>query len=373
MKKNMIAVAAVVMTITATMAGMTSCSNEDYLDGMGLQQSEAMSQNQGQEPDDPNLLMIREELKTQMLMSAICDVDSVPGSGTATYTPRIGKVLYSATPTVYYTVADTPEEAEAYYYDIVSALQDSTGMASIGHAVMQGDIRLTFTPGGAANETGRLVIDCPRLKDVITTLVYVPKAAWPENISSPIPFMSLVKEKSTGHIFLCLREAFGCQGILLTFDGGWIDDRFESDWQGTFYMKKYCAKQEVFNCLGRAIETRGTAVAEMMQMVCDRIPWDNITRNVLGKLYYERETMDFDCEYSYRKGRWWLATNYYIDLYKAKFENRKYTGYKKHYEHKSRPSLSIPSFAIYFNAQTPVNDLYEFIYKPGSSTKKNRG
>ena len=36
MKKNMIAVAAVVMTITATMAGMTSCSNEDYLDGMGL-------------------------------------------------------------------------------------------------------------------------------------------------------------------------------------------------------------------------------------------------------------------------------------------------------------------------------------------------
>ena len=124
---------------------MTSCSNEDYLDGMGLQQSEAMSQNQEQEADDPNSLMIREELKTQMLMSAICDVDSVPGSGTATYTPRVGKVLYSATPTVYYTVADTPEEAEAYYYDIVSALQDSTGMASIGHAVMQGDIRLTFT------------------------------------------------------------------------------------------------------------------------------------------------------------------------------------------------------------------------------------
>mgnify|MGYP007013882925 CR=1 FL=1 len=140
MKKNMITTAVAIMALTAAITVMTSCSKDDGLDGMGLQQSEAMSQNQEQEPDDPNLLMIREELKTQMLMSAICDVDSVPGSGTATYTPRVGKVLYSATPTVYYTVADTPEEAEAYYYDIVSALQDSTGMASIGHAVMQGDI-----------------------------------------------------------------------------------------------------------------------------------------------------------------------------------------------------------------------------------------
>lgn len=366
MKRAVINVALAMMVVTTTMAGFTSCSSDELHEGV------EQKQDKEQEPDDLNSARIHEELKTQLLVDALCDADSVPGSGVATYTPRVGEALYSATPTVCYTVADTPEEAEAAYQDLVSVLRDESG-TPVAHEVRQGDVHLSFTPGTGGSETGRLIVDCPRLSNVLTALIFVPKAAWPENYSSPIPFMSLVRNKSNGRIYLCVREPYGCKGILLTFDGGWCDEYFDSDWQGTFYMYMKCAKLEAFQCLGNAMRTRDDAVADMMQMVCDRIEWNNTTRKTLGALYYERKKMIFDSDYSYHKGRWWFATNYYIDKRMAKFDNRVYEAQTKSYEHKAKPSKNLPSASVYFDTRLNTDGKWEFIYKPGSSTKRNRG
>ena len=374
--KKMRKVAAIVIAMVA-MTGLTSCSDEETHEGLSAQELATVA-----EPDDPNAAAIGEKLKAELLLSALCEVDST--SGRTVYTPHVGKALYSATPTVLYTVADTPTEAEATYQCIVSALQNESGSATVGHDVRQDDVHLTFTAGDGISESGRIVVDCPRLKDVMTALVFVPKAAWPENdVTSPIPFLSLVRHKGNGRIYLCVREPFGCDGILLTFDGGWVDDGFDSSWQGKFTMYKDCAKQEVFNCLGIALKTREDAMASMMQAVCDRIDGHNQTRRTLGKIYYGRETVldyankynetpkvEFDCEYSYKKGRWWLRTNYYIDKKMATFTNRVYKGTTNHYEHKQKPTKTNPSSSIYFNMQLNVDQDYEFIYKPGASSKR---
>ena len=199
--------------------------------------------NKSEQPEeDLNSAIMKENLEANMMLAGLCDIDSIPGGGTVTYTPRVGKALYSATPTVYYAIANSAEEARNIYEGIVACIRtDSLDTTPYPSDVKRSDVHLTFGAGSAVGETGRIAVDCPRLKDVLTSIVFLTDATWPENdTATPFNFLSLWHQKSTDRYYLCVREAKGSPGMMITWESGWWEDWFDSDWQGKFSLYADC-------------------------------------------------------------------------------------------------------------------------------------
>ena len=119
MKKNAFqnSLSAMALTLLTMVMSLTTvgCSNDEIFD--------APTTSTPQEElglSDAELAQLEETTAANMMLKALCDIDST--SGKTTYTPHVGKVLYSATPTVRYMVADSKEEAEREYTNIVLAL-----------------------------------------------------------------------------------------------------------------------------------------------------------------------------------------------------------------------------------------------------------
>ena len=355
MKKLLMMSAILAMAMAAM---LTACSSDDNDD------------NKTEQPEvDVNSAAIHEELEANMMLAGLCDIDSVPGGGTVTYTPRIGKALYSATPTIYYTVANSPEEARGIYEGIIAFVRtDSLDTTAFPSDVKRGDVRLTFGAGSGDGETGRITVDCPRVNDVLTTVVFLTDEAWPENdVSSPFNFLSFWHQKSTDRYYLCVREAKGSSGMMITWESGWWEDWFDSDWQGKFSLWADCPKQEVYTALGNAMQYNSNKFQNMMNaMNKSSIPHTSgKTWDMLDDFWnHPKNTRYFDCDYSYSKGRWWLATNYYITVRRATVENRSVSLWQTYCEHEYYPLKKRGSYSFYFNQDyNNKNGDWEAIYR----------
>lgn len=336
---------------------LASCSKDD-------------DDNKSEQPEeDLNSAIIKENLEANMMLAGLCDIDSVPGGGTVTYTPRLGKALYSATPTVYYTVANSPEEARGIYEGIIAFIRtDSLDTTAFPSDIKRGDVHLTFGAGSGEGETGRITVDCPRVNDKITNVVFLTDEAWPENdVSTPFNFLSLWHQKSTDRYYLCVREAKGSPGMMITWESGWWEDWFDSDWQGKFSLWADCPKQEVYTALGNAMQYNSNKFQSMMNaMNKSSIPHtSDKTWDMLNDFWnYSQYTRYFDCDYSYSKGRWWFATNYYITVRRATVKNRSVSLWQTYCEHQSYPLKKRGSYSFYFNNDyNNKNGDWEAIYR----------
>ena len=321
-----------------------------------------------QPEEDLNSAVIKEELEANMMLAGLCNIDSVPGVGTVTYTPRVGKALYSATPTIYYAVANSPEEARSIYEGIIAFVRtDSLDTTAFPSDVKRGDVHLTFGAGSGEGETGRIVVDCPRVKDVLTSVVFMTDAAWPENdVASPFNFLSLWHQKSTDRYYLCVREAKGNDGILITWESGWWEDWFDSDWQGKFSLWADCPKQEAYTALGNAMQYNSNKFQKMMDaMNKSNIPHTtDKTWDMLDTFWNYNVNRHFDCDYSYSKGRWWLATNYYITVRRATVKGRSVSLWQTYSEHEYYPLKNRGSHSMYFGqSYNNKNGDWEAIYR----------
>ena len=185
--------AATVFTLTTV-----SCSKED--DALNVM------------PEVPETadMQAADEQKTQALLEALCEVDD---QTKAIGQPRLGRVLYPGTATISYAIANTREEAQKRYRTLISNIEE--GLTATD--VRQGDIHLTFTEGCGDGETGRIIVDCPRLQQVLTAIIFITEARWPENedVASQINFLSVWRNKKTKQVFACVKPANPDTGYLL--------------------------------------------------------------------------------------------------------------------------------------------------------------
>ncbi len=373
--KTMIAsVAALVFALPLSLA---SCSDKDsstdYVETKTFKESEAlvgevhtsdMPVPQGIAPEAAQEAIDRNNMKTEMLMSQLCEVDSTPGCYDAKYTPVRGEVLYATAPTSYYVIAFNAEHAESIYQSIVSVLQEGGMTVTMPNEVTQGDIHLRYIPGdGTDGILGRISVDCPRLKNILTTIIFITDAAYPNNDTiTPCQHLSVWKQVKTGYHFICLREAKGGKGLLVTWDGGWTEKWFkDSYWQWDFSLSDGCMHQDHYDLLVGGMIFYPDRFKSVIDVIKKDAGQKNATCQMLSDMFYHSSSnRRCVCDYSAHMGRWWCRTNWYVDLRWVDVKDKKVYKHSDHYEHRSWPtdkshSSFIIEFTQYDNAQFKDN------------------
>ena len=77
-----------------------------------------------QEVEDVEAAQKREDMKTEGIMQSLCEIIEHE-DGSIEYQPRIGAAIYEVSPTIYYTTAESLEEAEGRYYNLIGASNSS--------------------------------------------------------------------------------------------------------------------------------------------------------------------------------------------------------------------------------------------------------
>jgi len=288
---------------------LTACSKDDDND------------NGTQEDDAIEVARIREKLDAELMTNALCSYNAE----TATYTPRIGEAINAPTPTIYYAIANTVDEARSKFESIVAVTRtDSLDTTPLPNDVTRGDVHLTFAASTAAGETARINVDCPRLAVVLTTIVFIPETAWPENgdLVTPYDFLSCWREKSTGRIYICTRNGFGGSGQMLTFDGGWTDKWFKDKtyWQGEFYQWENTATEEALKGLCDGMLNSPDKFQKMFEQMGKKAGGSR-TYNIVKSLYVDRGTLTFDLDFSWDTV--WYRFYYYYYVKKNYFTFRR--------------------------------------------------
>lgn len=330
-------IAMTAFTACAMTMGFASCSDDKE-----IPDSTPKTEVKTQEGDTNSEEMFR-KLAVEMMTRSLCDIDSV--GGTAKYTPTIGTPIVAATPTVLYAVANSVEEAEMRYQCIVSVLDtDTLSNDPMPHSVSEGDMHLTFTPGQEGGETGRISVECPRLKDVVSSVVFLSSDSWPQNDTpSPFNFLSVWYKKDLDRYYICLRDAKGgAAGIMLSLDPGTkgfeLDNFHDSDWQDNFEMFVGCGLQEHFEILVNSMKWNENRWNAMFNKIAEKVPHRYQTYDMLDDIKnYPNVLRIFDCDYNWEKGRWWFAKNYYIDKRVVKIKNKAVERVTWHFEHESWP------------------------------------
>ena len=319
-------------------------------------------------------------MQAELMMKALCKYDST----TAVYTPRIGEAIQAPTPTIYYAIANTVEQARSRYEDIVSFLRtetaDNTKTADPDETseplptdVSRGDIHVSFAASSADGETARITVDCPRLANVLTSIVFIPETAWPENADVPNPFnyMSCWREKTTGRIYICTQECKGGKGIMLTLDGGWGEDWFtEYDhWQGKFYLWKNTASYDAFRGLSDAYKYSPDKLKYMNAALQKSYP-NSTTAGYMRNFVEYGSTYIFDCdfdyEYSYDHHVWWAYNCWDVTIKRLYFNPYSHDVKTHHtdYTHKQVPQRTNPSHSFDFDRSYQKDDkVWEVVYR----------
>jgi len=346
MKKSIILVIVGALALT-----LSSCSNDN----------ETATEEQEQEALDAS---IRESLKTRGIMKALCQIDTLD-NGKLSYTPRIGKALESATPTVYYTIGYDLEDARQTFNGIIVALNEDEEKDLNVDEVRQGNIHLKFSESNTPGEVARITVDCPDLKDVLTEIVFITEERWPANDgASPFNLLSIWRYQN--RIYVCVRDATSDEGIMLTFDGGWSEDWFKkySFWQGEFYLWEHTASSEAIKNLSHLLLYKNNFYKTMLDKMKERV--SNPSR--IWEDAYSGLTMYFDHDYTYDHGLWLFFNCYYVDLHKSVINNRykyDFSEWTVHFEHDIQPYRGRPSHEIRFNPGFNMSG-WECIYKGGT-------
>ena len=366
MKKLMTMSAILAMAMGLT---LTACSSDDDNDN-----------NSTQEENAAEVARIQEQMQADLMMKALCEYDST----TATYTSRIGEAINAPTPTIYYAIANTVEQARSRYEDIVSFLRTETSESTktadpdvasepLPTDVTRGDIHVSFAASSAAGEVARINVDCPRLANVLTAIVFIPEEAWPENadVVAPFNYMSCWREKSTGRIYICTQECKGGKGIMLTLDGGWEEDWFKKYdyWQGEFYLWKETASYDAFRGLSDAYKYSPDRLNFMNNALQKSYP-STTTAGYMRNFVEYGSTYIFDCDFDYDYSydhHLWRFYNCWDVTIKRLYFNPYTHDVKTHntdYTHKQVPQRTNPSHEFTFDRGDKRDDnVWEAIYR----------
>ena len=333
---------------------LTACSSDDD------------DNNNGTGEEDPaELAQIREKLDAELMMKALCEYDNE----TATYTPRIGEAINAPTPTIYYAIANSVDEARSKYESIVSVTRtDSLDTTPLSSDVTRGNVHLTFSPSTADGETARINVECPQLKDVLTAIVFIPEAAWPENdVATPYDFLSCWREKSTGNIYICTRNGYGGSGRMLTFDGGWSYDWFtEHDyWQGKFYQWENTADEDALRGLCDGMVNSPDKFQKMFDKLGQQAGGSR-TYSIVKSLYVDRGTLTFGLDYTWDTVLYRFYFYYHVkkNYFTIRRSDNAWWKWTHEYKQKSTPGTGEPSHSFNFGRTEKRDDSkWEVIYR----------
>ena len=268
----------VLKSITLMMAmglTLTACSSDDDNDST-------------QTVSEAELAKIREETEAEIMYEQLCMKDTTQGANV--YVSRIGKVLYPITPTVYYTIANSLEEARDYYETIVGvASNDSVVTSPMPDDVKRGDVHVSFAASSAQGEVAQITVDCPRLKNVVTSIVFLTDDAWPENdLASPFNFLSLWQYEPNGNYYLTVRDSKGGMGLMLTFDSGWtiaktLKIEYWGNAEAVFYENM--ASLDCFKALASCMRYNADKFQKMMNAFAEHGDTNSKTYQVLKRLW----------------------------------------------------------------------------------------
>lgn len=337
-------------TIILILAGITvlsfsCCSNDDTTEKEQEAQEAA----------------IRESLKTQGIMNALCEIDSIE-NGTLTYTPRIGVALEPSTPTIFYTIGYDLTYARSTFQSIISSLNFSEEDNMRINEIRQEDIHLTFSESTASGEIARIKVDCPKLKNVLTEIVFIPEERWPTNDNAS-PFNLLSIWKYDGLFYVCVKKAESESGIMLNLDGVPGREEFKEDtyWQGSFSLYKPTASAEAFDCLVYLMNNRPNAYSKMVDKMIEA-GGHKMWKDIIGG----SRDATFARGFRAKSGLWCFHYCWYVDLDVTDirgYGSSHYTIHRTiHYEHKETPYYQRANSEIRFN--TWFNKYgWECIYK----------
>lgn len=216
---------------------VSACSNDD---------DNAISENETEEQG-----IVSNQLKHyQMMLSQFCTVDST-SAGAVVYHPRLGEAIEATQPSVYYVGVESEQEARncftAYFFmcDSISGeiLQDllTVDYGSYGY--------VKYTPADGRSVWATVDVNLPELKDVVSKIVFIPKAKWPTNYSSPFYPGDIVRGNN-GWLWLCVRACEGGRGILMTWDGG-TKSETRKDHYKLYTKVTGCAPKEAWDALAQ--------------------------------------------------------------------------------------------------------------------------
>ena len=349
------------------MCGITSCSGDD-------DPVEVVN-------DDHYDLMERNLGIKNFIIEDLCIVNKSE-LGVVSYEPRRGKAIDSTTPTIYYVPVDSDDEPLQIYNSIASICNtDTLNPKDPERDITILDSRIAFSDGNAsAGEKGRISVDIPELRNVLTEIVFITREKWPYNdYSTPFNHLSLWYHESSQRYFICVRPSSGCKGIMLTFDGGWmvhmINEKLHYLKGEPFYLYYNTAPKEAFDCLVTSLNDKPDRGKKLLDKIKEKIlsqkPYHSIKalRNVIE---HESQHMSedrgywFDLSFSAKRE---LCKGFYCwrtHIYRVaiKYKNGKYLteSIDSYYEHEQTPYQDTPSWAFYFDSNMSTNGFEPILF-----------
>ncbi|MBR3897137.1 MAG: hypothetical protein IKJ42_09060 [Bacteroidaceae bacterium] len=211
--------------------------------------------------DEENEMPVDEELEEgisadkmnyERILSQICTVDTT--TGIPVYAPLVGEAIMSVTPDIYYVGVESEDEARNLFYSYFipsgaeeSVVENADGTLTFGVGEY-GNVH--YTPGNGSQDWGMVEVNLAALTN-FTNLVFIPKAKWPDNVSSQFYVGDVIYQKSKNRWWICVRACEGGQqGILMTWDGG-TTRTGRSDHYKSYTKVTGCASRGAWNALAQ--------------------------------------------------------------------------------------------------------------------------
>lgn len=302
--------------------------------------------------------------------------------GVVSYEPRRGKAIDSTTPTIYYVPVDSDDEPLQIYNSIASVCNtDTLNPKDPERDITILDSRIAFTDGDtSAGEKGRISVDIPELKNVLTEIVFIPRERWPYNdYSTPFNHLSLWRHKIAKWYFICVRPSSGCKGIMLTFDGGWmehmINEKLHYRNGVPFYLYYNTAPKEAFDCLVTSLNDKPDRSKKLLNKIKEKILSQNPNHSIKAlRDLIEHESIHmseyrgywFDLSYSANYKLCGVYNCWRTHIYRVaiKYINGKYftESIDSYYKHEETPYQDTPSWAFYFDSNMNTDDYEPILF-----------
>lgn len=165
----------------------------------------------------------------QSAVSTLCETDSIV-EPSENYAPDYGTMLYKASPTVRYKMAENAEDALAQFRLAFAAAIEFAGANDDGTTVRidfgeKGSIEFERTQGDG--RMGILNVDIPQIPD-LTQVVWLQTEAWPLNDGDGGTYIGQTFKSPQGFKWVCVRTPESSEyGLLVTFD-----DKQGAFWKG---------------------------------------------------------------------------------------------------------------------------------------------
>ena len=256
------------------------------------------------------------QMKYEKTLAQLCEIDSTSTPGSIIYIPRLGEAIDPIQPNVFYVGVESEGEARSlfkshFYYQDSEDNFIENGQISLDYGEY-GSVR--YSANNGRSEWGSIDIDFPELKDVISKIVFIPSAKWPENSYSSPFYPGDIVRGPEGWLWLCVRACEGgISGILMTWDGG-VDAYYHEDHYKSFYEVKGCSGWDAWDALAQFYYNNVEEFQSMYETIEPKFPGSRLIQGAFDNLYYhkwEEETFQVGDtwvhEYFWLLGTWrWI-------------------------------------------------------------------